>query len=141
MNSKLLFQNCESECETKLVYANCHCILYYQPREHQNVSICGVADMSCVKKVDREIQIKQNASFKCDHCLSGCFAINYDSTFSTAKIFEKIPFLRRNKLQTKNIAMVHIYYSHSTFRSQRKEELVGFTDFLCKIFIIFMYFA
>lgn len=87
-----------------------------------------------MKGVDREIRIKENASFRCNDCLTGCYAINYDSAFSTAKIFNKIPFLRQNKLDPKNIAIVHVYYSQSTFRSQQKEELVGFTDFLCKIF-------
>lgn len=85
--------------------------------------------------VDQEMIYVRNASFNCNHCLAGCFAMNYDSTYSTGKIFEKIPFLRRNNLVTKNIAIVHIYYGQSTFRSQHKEELVGFTDFLCKNFL------
>lgn len=125
-------QNCESECETKMLYAKCNCILYYQPREHKDIPICGTADTECINSVKRELQTKQNSSFECDHCLSGCFAIRYDSTFSTAKIFEQVPFLLKNNLETKNIAILHIYYSRSSFRSQIKEELVGFTDFLCK---------
>lgn len=28
--------------------------------------------------------------------------------------------------------MVHIYYEESFFRSHTKEELIGFTEFLCK---------
>lgn len=111
--------------------------MYYQPRENKNISICGAIDMKCMKRVDSEIQIQHNSSFKCDHCLSGCFAITYDSTFSTAKIFDEVTFLRQHNLDTKNIAIVHIYYSRSSFRSQRKEELVSFTDFLCRILHIF----
>lgn len=106
--------------------------MYYQPREHRNISICGAADIECIKMVEQEIQTEQNSSFKCDQCLSGCFAINYDYTFSTAKIFERVPILQQNNLTIKNIAIVHTYYSQSSFRSERKEELVGFTDFLCE---------
>lgn len=31
-----------------------------------------------------------------------------------------------------SIAVVHIYYEESFFRSYTKEELIGFTEFLCK---------
>lgn len=106
--------------------------MYYQPREHRNISICGAADIQCIRKVEQEIQSEQNSSFKCDQCLSGCFAITYDYAFSTAKIFEQIPFLQQNNLEINNVAILHTYYSRSSFRSERKEELVGFTDFLCK---------
>lgn len=111
--------------------------MYYQPREHGNISICGVTDISCVRMIDQQMISERNESFKCDHCLAGCFAINYDTTYSTGKIFEKIPFIRRNNLLTENVAIVHIYYGQSTFRSQHREELVGFTDFLCKKIILF----
>lgn len=33
--------------------------------------------------------------------------------------------------------MVHIFYSDSGFRAQSKEELIGFTEFLCKNFSIY----
>lgn len=108
--------------------------MYYQPREHRNISICGAADIDCIKMVEQEIQSEQNASFRCDRCLSGCFAVNYDYAFSTARIYDQVPFLRQNKLETKNVAILHTYYSRSSFRSQIKKELVGFTDFLCKTF-------
>lgn len=87
-----------------------------------------------MESVDQEIR-KQNPLYTCTHCMPGCFALNFDSTFSTAKIFEQTPFLRENKLNPKNIAILYVYYTKSTFRSQKMEELVSFTDFLC-MFII-----
>lgn len=102
--------------------------MYFQPREFRNISICGAADVDCIKTVEHKIRADLNTS-----CLSGCFEIHYDSSVSMAKIFDEIPFLRRNNLKSKNIAILHAYYGKSTFRSQRKEELVGFTDFLCKL--------
>lgn len=108
--------------------------MYYQPREFRNITICGAADVDCIKGVEQKIRADLNSSFKCSRCLSGCFEIHYESSVSMATIFDEIPFLRRNNLKSKNIAIVHAYYGKSTFRSQRKEELVGFTDFLCKIF-------
>lgn len=106
--------------------------MYYMPRNENNLTICGFEDMACVKWVDRQLQLKKNDSFKCPECLGGCFSIHYDSTFSTAKIFNETPYLSKHKLKARDIAFVHTYFARSTFRSQRKEELVGFTDFLCK---------
>lgn len=93
----------------------------YQPLAHPNQSICGTADWSCIESVDQEIMIKENPLYKCDHCLNGCFSINYDPSFSTAKIFDKVPILHKNGLEPKNVGIVHIYYSRSTFRSRRIE--------------------
>lgn len=126
-------QNCESECETRAMLAHCHCIMYYMPRIHSNITICSYSDYECAKKVERELLIKRDPRFKCEQCLSGCFAINYENTFSTAKLFDKSPYFAHNKIDPNNVAFLHIYYARSTFRSQTKEELVGFTDFLCKL--------
>lgn len=92
-----------------------------------------------MKWVDREIQLKQNSSFKCSHCFTGCFQLNYDSSFSTAKIYDRVPFLQKRNLNPKDISIVHIYYGQSTFRAHKKDELVGFTDFLC-MEISFIYY-
>lgn len=105
-----------------------------QPRAHANISICGTADWSCIKYVDQEIQLKQNPHYKCDYCLNGCFSINYDPSFSTAKIFNKVPVLRKNGLDPTNAAILHVYYSRSTFRKRKTEPLYGFTEFLCNLF-------
>lgn len=100
------------------------------PRLYKNINICGPTDFECVKRVNNEIYLKQNASFECSHCLSGCFALNYNPSFSTAKIFERDAFLLSNNLDAKNVAILHTYYAASSFRSQKKEEFVGFADFL-----------
>lgn len=126
-------KNCESECETDIMYKECHCILYYMPRSHSNITICGQKEEECVVRVDRELQLRRNSTYKCSHCFSGCFALTYENSFSTAKIFEGDDILRKQKLKPKNVAYVHIYYAKSSFRSQRIEELVGFADFLCRI--------
>ncbi|XP_031639663.1 pickpocket protein 28-like [Contarinia nasturtii] len=123
-------RNCESECETKLLLKHCKCVMYYQPRANPNISICGSADMGCIKNVDQAIEARENTSFDCSYCKNGCSAIIYGSTYSTAKIFDGEPYLRKKHLDPKNTAIVHIYYPRSSFRSQRLEEYVGFTDFL-----------
>lgn len=107
------------------------------PRDHENATICGSQDNDCVQRVDRELQLKQNSSFTCNHCYSGCFALTYETTFSTAKIFDKDPFLLEKQLHAKNVAVVHIYYAKSNFRIQKIEELVGFADFLCEEIFFF----
>lgn len=114
--------------------------MYYQPRSSSNISICGSEDIDCIKSVDQAIESKENTSFDCSYCMSGCSAITYESTYSTAKIFDQVPFLRKKKLDPKNTAIVHIYYTRSYYRSQKKEEYVGFTDFLCKFVFIYFFF-
>lgn len=46
-----------------------------------------------------------------------------------------------NKLVPRNMSFVHVYYQKSTFRSQQKNELVGFVDFIGDkmIFLILFY--
>lgn len=101
------------------------------PRLYQNMNICGPSEFKCVNWVNDEIHLKRNSSFACSHCLSGCFALNYNPAFSTAKIFEKDSFLVNHSLDAENVSIVHTYYAASSFRSQKKEEFVGFADFLC----------
>lgn len=133
-------QNCESECEMNYLYDNCNCVLYYHPRSQLNTTVCGYSDANCAKRVDREIRIKQNSSFQCTNCLSGCYAITYDTAFSTARISETAPFLKKHNVQTRNIAVLHTYYDSLTVRSQTKEEFISFTDFLCKLWNLFKAF-
>lgn len=115
-----------------LLYANCNCVMYYHPRSQMNTTICGYSDANRVKQVDTEIRIKRNSSFRCTHCMSGCYAINYDTAFSAAKISKTATLLKKYNVQTTNIAVLHTYYESSSFRSQKKEEFIGFTEFLCK---------
>lgn len=107
--------------------------MYFQPIVRENISICGTAEYKCVKWVDKEILLKQNSEFTCKHCLPGCFSLNYKTSFSMSKIFGGIEFLQRRKLEPKNVAILHVYYLRTTFRAQKKEELVGFAEFLANL--------
>lgn len=31
-----------------------------------------------------------------------------------------------------NVSVIHVFYKNNHFRSQRKEEIIGFADLLCK---------
>lgn len=124
-------QNCQSECETKIYHKHCQCILYYMPRPHHNMTICGHADAECVDRVKMEIQTATNDSFKCN-CPYGCHAIKYEMGLSATPIFDQAPILRKRNLSTENTAILHVYYQSSYYPSQNKEELIGFTEFLCE---------
>lgn len=100
------------------------------PRFHDDITICGRSDSGCVNQVYRELQQKTNSSFLCE-CLPGCFAIAYETEISLSPLLARAPMLQKRKLNTSNTAIVHIYYKDPTFRSQRKDELIGFTEFLC----------
>lgn len=53
-----------------------------------------------------------------------------------AKIFDKVPILRKRDIDPKNVAILHTYYTRSTFRSHKIEPLYGFTEFLCNFFLL-----
>lgn len=111
----------------------CNCVLYYMPRFNDDIVICGRSQNNCVNDVTRLIQLRNNASFICE-CLPGCFAVNYDTEVSMSPLLLSSPWLQENKMMARNTAIVHVYYKDVSFRSQRKEQLIGFTEFLCRFF-------
>lgn len=126
-----LLQNCQTECEAKLYLERCNCSLYYMPRFNDDVAICGRVDTACVNSVARLLQAGGNTSFQCE-CLPGCFAVSYTTEISLSPLLFRSPWLQENGMRPPNTAIVHVYYKDNNFRSQRKEELIGFTEFLCK---------
>ena len=92
-----------------------------------------------MQRVDEEIRVKRNPAFGCGHCLPGCFALKFDSSFSMARLFDRLQFFLDRKLKSRNLAVLHIHYTQSMFRAQKKEELFGFTEFLC-MFISSIFF-
>lgn len=119
------------ECESKLYARHCNCVLHYMPRANEDVPFCGRSDSKCTEKVSQLIHSKANQTFVCD-CLPGCFDIHYDLETSMAPIMPGADVLTQNNWDPQNIAILHIFFKQHYFRSQVKEELVGFTDFLCK---------
>lgn len=131
-------RNCEMECEAKIYDRNCNCILYYLPLIRDDVTICGAIEQRCVDNVTRLIESKTNSHFMC-YCLPSCYAISYDADLSATPILTqashshvqfKSDVLRSNDV--KDLAILHVYFQDSHFRSQIKEELIGFTEFLCE---------
>lgn len=101
------------------------------PRPHRNVTICGRSDAACIGAVKKEIRSARNDSFRCD-CLYACHAIKYEMSLSATPIFNRAPILRNSGVDAQNAAILHIYYQSSYYRSHKKEQLVGLTEFLCK---------
>lgn len=99
------------------------------PRFNDEMAICGRKDSGCVNSVARSLQAENNSSSQCE-CLPGCFAVNYATEISISQLFNS-PWLKEKEMFSADTAVVHIYYKENSFRSQRKEELIGFTEFLC----------
>lgn len=117
------------------IYQNyCGCVLYYMPRPHHNLTICGQSDSACIDKVKTEIRSEKNESFLCD-CLYGCHALRYEMSLSSTPIFNQAPLLKNSGVDAENAAILHIYYQSSYHRSQKKEQLVGLTEFLCNFLL------
>lgn len=101
------------------------------PRRHHNITICGRSDYECVEYVKTELKLRKNDSFMCN-CLYGCHAIKYEMGLSSTPIFDQTPMLKENEISAENVAILHVFYQSTVYRSQKKEQLVGLTEFLCK---------
>lgn len=108
------------ECEARIFLSNCNCVLYYMPRFHEDITICGRSDNVCVNEVNNQLRSKTNSSFVCE-CLPGCYALFYDTEISLSPLLARSPLLQRKKLLASNTAMMHIYYKEQSTRSQKKE--------------------
>lgn len=125
------------ECESRIILNTCNCIMYYMPRIAPDLNICGPIDWSCYERVKEAMELNLNDSFACS-CMPACYAMGYDTEISISKLLSKSYGIRERILRKmesgyreKNIAVLQIYYKESLFRSQNKEELIGFTEFLC----------
>lgn len=120
------------ECSAKIYLRQCKCILYYMPRFEDDIVICGRQNDACVADVTNKMNARKNSSFAC-HCLPGCVEVNYDADISMAPLLRGAPILQKRKgLLEPNVSVAHIFYKKNFFRSQKKDELIGFTEFLCK---------
>lgn len=102
------------------------------PRIHPNITICGRANNGCVEKLRHEIHVGTNDSFKCD-CPYGCHDIKFEMELSSTPIVDKVlPVVGKVGHSASNTSILQVYYKRGYYRSQDKEELIGFTEFLCK---------
>lgn len=130
-------KNCEMECESRILIKTCGCVLFYMPRLHEDTEICGHDRMPCAQTMKLAIERVDNHTFTCD-CLPGCIEINYKADVSTAKLGQNflMPETILNRLPfnyaAENIVLMHFYYEQGYFRGEMKEELIGFTEFLCE---------
>lgn len=117
------------------------------PRITDDITICGRSDQACVSEVELQFEMKINTSFICN-CLPGCYAISYEAELSMTPILgsalyfrdgDKINTNTKRPMVEKDLAVLHVYFRESLFRSQKKEELIGFTEFLCKKILIVFY--
>ena len=116
------------ECNAKIYLTYCGCILHFQPRFKDDITICGRKDEACIDEVTEKIQMQKNASFVCD-CLPGCFEITYDAEISMAPLLQQAPILATKGLLGSNVSVVHIYHKDLYIRSQRKEGVFHWKHF------------
>lgn len=88
--------------------------------------------MDCIRNItnDIETQSSVNASLACE-CLPGCFEIKYDTEVSVAPLLPNEEMLQTRGLSAQNVSIMHIFYKYKYLRSQSKDEIIGFTEFLC----------
>lgn len=62
------------------------------------------------------------------------FCSTYDEEVSFAPLLPNEAIVKNRGLTEQNISMMHIFYKETYFRSENKEEIIAFTDFLCEQF-------
>lgn len=138
-------KNCELECEAKYIKEYCNCILYYLPKVDPNSTICGPKDNKCTREVQRKME-SADKNISCEICAPACYELGYDTVITSTQLV-KGNFITKEDLPDKffaedldggesDLAIVHFYYGNNFFRSIDKEELFGFTEFLCEFFIL-----
>lgn len=140
-------KNCEMECEAILISNHCGCILYYMPKVNEEVKICSRQDAMCYERVRVAIEKQNDKTFSCDKCLPGCYEFSFGRELTVADLGDSALFRVRDEYVSKipfdylrkNIAVVHIFFMDTSFRSYTKGELIGFTEFLCEYMYIMGY--
>lgn len=112
--------------------------MYYMPKIEKDANICSRSDQPCLNDLKEKLKLKQNESVECE-CYPSCFSLNYDGELSSAPILRPVELLPNayassvfNAHTTDNLAILHVFFRSNSFRSQKREELIGFTEFLCK---------
>lgn len=119
------------ECESRLYLERCKCIMYYMPSISKNASICGRSDDGCLERIRETINAEMNEDADCD-CLPACNSVDYDGEVSSAPIFAPIQLMPKlDHQEIQNISAVQVFFRENSFRGQKREELIGFTEFLC----------
>lgn len=99
------------------------------PRLDSNATICGHSDELCLTLVTKEMQLKTNKNYRCN-CLPGCHEITFEISSTS------VPFVRDSlilrEMNPLNTTILRVFYKENHFRSQRKSEVFGFNEFLCK---------
>nr|CAD28127.1 putative sodium channel [Anopheles gambiae] len=124
--------NCELECEAKLILENCGCVLYYLPKLYEDTKICSRANARCYEQIRSSIAFTANTSISCS-CLPGCFEISYVPDLTTAELQVGRFGIRETLLDNvkdevyakENLALVYIFVKDTYYRSFTKGELFG----------------
>lgn len=128
-------RNCEMECLAALMIKYCGCISHFMPKIYGNSDICSIYDVSCIDKVRR----RYVANDGCSECLPSCFDLTFNPDFFSTPLshagFSIANLIVKNissDYVAKNIAIVNMYFKENAYRSNKRTEYIGFTDFLCK---------
>lgn len=104
--------------------------------------ICGRSDSDCIRNITNYIdtQSSVNTSLVCN-CFPGCFDIKYETEVSVAPLLPNEELLSEGGLSAQNVSIMHVFYKTRYLRSQSKDEIIGFTEFLCKFGIGIEYYS
>lgn len=139
-------KNCEMECESLLIAQHCGCVLYYMPKLNEDIKICSRKDAICYENIRVAIELQDDRNLSCSSCLPGCYEYSFGRELTTAKLGNKDLFRLRDQYFSElsidyveqNVAVLHIFFMETSFRSYIKGEMIGFTEFLCMSFLVIL---
>lgn len=132
-------RNCGVECGAAEILETCGCLPHYVPNFFGKETTCSMHESNCVERTRLESMLIDNSRRDCsDFCMPSCNDLSYMPSFFSAPLthlgFENDKFVKNisNPYLEKNIATVNIYFTDTTYRSQKNSDFIGVTDFLCK---------
>ncbi|XP_035702813.1 pickpocket protein 28-like [Folsomia candida] len=128
--------NCYDECLANQTYEICGCVSYYMPRDDTR-DLCGALSFHCAENV-RKSSLQSVIKSRCDFCLPACTELEYfsETTFTPLQDGDAIWIRDGTSTSTtapwssKNLSIVHIYFSSDSSYARVRKELYGLTDLI-----------
>lgn len=127
--------NCELECTANIMEEECGCVQIYLPKRSNETLICGLRDIQCAQRVEREVINLVKPKGKCAECRWSCSYFDFPGSASRSRLLPKDPMLDELFPAGYNInelSVVHFYHSHRRMSVTRMEAYLGFLNFFCK---------
>ncbi|XP_054729239.1 pickpocket protein 28-like [Anastrepha obliqua] len=105
-----------------------------------NESICSIYESKCVKRILLQYSLSNNGKGCSDICWPNCFDLSFQPDFfstplshSGFQISNQVIKKINSSYAEQNIAVLNVYFKEIWYRSSKKAEYVGITEFMSNL--------